>query len=262
MIPTQKNLRPQAGFTLVELAIVMIIIGLLIAGVLKGQALIGNAKVTSQVAQIKAIDGAVSTFKDMYAGLPGDLLNATTRLPNCAAGTICAQTVAGATGDNALNLAPGVVQAATSENATFFAQLNAADLITGIDPTKAMTWGGQYPAAKINGGLGVGSTAGGVALTAGSEAAAATLGGLYLSVQLTTGAAAAAANAPITANDAQRVDTKVDDGVATSGNVSAFGTGGALGTAGVCWSTAAATLGQYNEAVQGNSCGLYVRIQG
>ena len=54
MIPVQKNMRAQAGFTLVELAIVMIIIGLLIAGVLKGQALIGNAKVTAQVAQIKA----------------------------------------------------------------------------------------------------------------------------------------------------------------------------------------------------------------
>ena len=45
----------QAGFTLVELAIVMIIIGLLIAGVLKGQELIANARVTSTVAQIKAI---------------------------------------------------------------------------------------------------------------------------------------------------------------------------------------------------------------
>ncbi len=51
MIPAQKNMRAQAGFTLVELAIVMIIIGLLIAGVLKGQALISNAKVTAQVAQ-------------------------------------------------------------------------------------------------------------------------------------------------------------------------------------------------------------------
>ena len=54
MIPVQKHMRAQAGFTLVELAIVMIIIGLLIAGVLKGQALIGNAKVTAQVAQVKA----------------------------------------------------------------------------------------------------------------------------------------------------------------------------------------------------------------
>src|SRR5450631_879960 len=78
-------LRSQAGFTLVELAIVMIIIGLLIAGVLKGQQLIGNAKVTAQVAQIKAIDAATSTFKDMYAALPGDISNAITRLPNCAA---------------------------------------------------------------------------------------------------------------------------------------------------------------------------------
>ena len=71
MIPAQKNMRAQAGFTLVELAIVMIIIGLLIAGVLKGQALIGNAKVTAQVAQIKSIDAATSTFKDMYCLFPG-----------------------------------------------------------------------------------------------------------------------------------------------------------------------------------------------
>src|SRR5271166_4848058 len=86
---TQKSRRSQAGFTLVELAIVMIIIGLLIAGVLKGQELIGNARTTATVAQIKAIDAGVSTFKDTYASLPGDMTNPTVRLPNCAAGTAC-----------------------------------------------------------------------------------------------------------------------------------------------------------------------------
>ncbi|HMD55271.1 MAG TPA: prepilin-type N-terminal cleavage/methylation domain-containing protein, partial [Phycisphaerae bacterium] len=88
MIPTQKNMRAQAGFTLVELAIVMIIIGLLIAGVLKGQALIANAQVTSTVAQVKAIEAATTTFKDTYNALPGDLGPAgvpALRLPNCAA---------------------------------------------------------------------------------------------------------------------------------------------------------------------------------
>ena len=69
----------QAGFTLVELAIVMIIIGLLIAGVLKGQELIANARVTSTVAQIKAIDAATSTFKDTYQALPGILRTPNTR---------------------------------------------------------------------------------------------------------------------------------------------------------------------------------------
>jgi prepilin-type N-terminal cleavage/methylation domain-containing protein len=62
MIPVQKHMRAQAGFTLVELAIVMIIIGLLIAGVLKGQALIQNAQVTSTVAQVKATEAAISTL--------------------------------------------------------------------------------------------------------------------------------------------------------------------------------------------------------
>ena len=68
----QKNMRAEGGFTLVELAIVMIIIGLLIAGVLKGQALIANAQVTATVAQIKSIEAATSTFRDTYASIPGD----------------------------------------------------------------------------------------------------------------------------------------------------------------------------------------------
>jgi prepilin-type N-terminal cleavage/methylation domain-containing protein len=64
MLKQTRQPASQAGFTLVELAIVMIIIGLLIAGVLKGQELIANARVTSTVAQVKAIDAAISTFKD------------------------------------------------------------------------------------------------------------------------------------------------------------------------------------------------------
>src|ERR1700740_2066087 len=79
----------QAGFTLVELAIVMIIIGLLIGGVLKGQQLITNAQITSTVAQIKAIDAATTSFRDQYAAVPGDMTNPTARVPNCVAGTNC-----------------------------------------------------------------------------------------------------------------------------------------------------------------------------
>src|SRR5260370_22162883 len=82
-------LKPQAGFTLVELAIVMIIIGLLIGGVLKGQQLITNAQITATVAQIKAIDAATTSFKDQYATVPGDMLGPNARIPNCPAAGSC-----------------------------------------------------------------------------------------------------------------------------------------------------------------------------
>src|ERR1700722_1138400 len=76
-----KRLQQQKGFTLVELAIVLTIIGLLIGGILKGQQLITNARVTAQISQIKSVEAAATTFNDTYAGLPGDLATASVRLP-------------------------------------------------------------------------------------------------------------------------------------------------------------------------------------
>jgi prepilin-type N-terminal cleavage/methylation domain-containing protein len=62
----------QAGFTLIEIAIVMVIIGLLIGGVLKGQAMIQNAKVKRVVKSSDEIRAAVMTFYDRYGAYPGD----------------------------------------------------------------------------------------------------------------------------------------------------------------------------------------------
>jgi prepilin-type N-terminal cleavage/methylation domain-containing protein len=62
----------QAGFTLVEIAIVMVIIGLLIGGVLKGQAMVHNAKTKRVVKQADEMRAAVMTFFDRYGVYPGD----------------------------------------------------------------------------------------------------------------------------------------------------------------------------------------------
>ena len=75
--------RATSGFTLVELAIVMTIIGLLIAGILKGQQLIENARVAATVSQIRAYEAALTTFRDTYGALPGDILNANDKIPGC-----------------------------------------------------------------------------------------------------------------------------------------------------------------------------------
>jgi prepilin-type N-terminal cleavage/methylation domain-containing protein len=67
-----RKLKNRAGFTLVEIAIVMVIIGLLIGGVLKGQAMVQNAKVKRVVKQADEIRAAVMSFYDKYGVYPGD----------------------------------------------------------------------------------------------------------------------------------------------------------------------------------------------
>jgi prepilin-type N-terminal cleavage/methylation domain-containing protein len=63
----------QAGFTLVELSIVLVIIGLIIGGVLVGQDLISAATVRAQISQIEKYQAAVNTFRSKYGYLPGDM---------------------------------------------------------------------------------------------------------------------------------------------------------------------------------------------
>lgn len=66
----------QAGFTLVEIAVVMVIIGILIGGVLKGQAMIQNAKVKRVIKQADEYRAVIMSFYDKYGSFPGDENNA------------------------------------------------------------------------------------------------------------------------------------------------------------------------------------------
>jgi prepilin-type N-terminal cleavage/methylation domain-containing protein len=69
----------QAGFTLVEIAIVLVIIGLLLGGVLKGQELIKNTKVKSIYNQYRELAAATYGYQDRYKAVPGDDPQALTR---------------------------------------------------------------------------------------------------------------------------------------------------------------------------------------
>ena len=78
-------MKTQQGFTLIEIAIVLVIIGLLLGGVLKGQELITSARVRNLIAHQDGVKAAYFGFLDRYRALPGDYSQATTNIPGCAA---------------------------------------------------------------------------------------------------------------------------------------------------------------------------------
>jgi prepilin-type N-terminal cleavage/methylation domain-containing protein len=81
--------RKQSGFTLVEIAIVLVIIGLLLGGILKGQQLINSARVRNMADQNSGVQAAYFGFIDRFRQIPGDMSPAnactsiTSNIPNC-----------------------------------------------------------------------------------------------------------------------------------------------------------------------------------
>lgn len=102
------KINKQKGFTLVEIAIVLVIIGLLLGGILKGQELINSARVRNMADQSSGIQAAYYGFIDRYRQVPGDMLGPTActvvgqdvDIANCNAGTIGGVAGVGNNGQN------------------------------------------------------------------------------------------------------------------------------------------------------------------
>ena len=113
----------QGGFTLIEIAIVLVIIGLLLGGVLKGQELINTARVRALNNTVDGITAAWFSFQDRYRGYPGDYPLATTNLP--------APVVAMVNGDGNGLVGDAAGVASPVERSQAWVQLQAAGYITG-----------------------------------------------------------------------------------------------------------------------------------
>lgn len=139
------------GFTLVEISIVMIIIGLLIGGTFGGMKLIENMQVNRTVQDLKSIESAALTFKDTFGRLPGDIANPTVRLPNCAAAP-CATGGNGNRSIGGINVHT-VAQTNTDERFTFWHHLQASDLISmDYSNSTDMNFGTGQPNCPADGG--------------------------------------------------------------------------------------------------------------
>jgi prepilin-type N-terminal cleavage/methylation domain-containing protein len=133
---TMKNAYIKAAFSLVELSIVLVILGLLIGGILSGQSLIRAAELRSVSTEYNRYVAATQTFRDKYFALPGDMTNATAFWNAAAvcpgASTDVATTSATCNGDGNGNINfIGLTNSTHNETFRFWQHLANAGLIEG-----------------------------------------------------------------------------------------------------------------------------------
>ncbi len=120
------QLSKQKGFTLVEIAIVLVIVGLLIGGVLKGQEMITNAKLKRIESDNAGIAAAMFSYQDRYTQLPGDDSGASSRFD------IYAASATGNAGNgNGIIEGKWTPAQTTDETALFWKHLRASGLVPG-----------------------------------------------------------------------------------------------------------------------------------
>lgn len=126
----KRTYAQQRGFTLVEIAIVLVIVGLLIGGVLKGQEMITNAKLKRIESDHSGIAAAINSYQDRYLQLPGDDDRAIARFGLYSDGTND-PLPADINGNSDGAIDGDWVAAANSETANTWKHLRAAGLIPG-----------------------------------------------------------------------------------------------------------------------------------
>lgn len=124
----------QAGFTLVEISIVLIIVGLLLGGVLKGQEMVFNSRVKALYSMSRELSAATYAYQDRYRQLPGDDPAAASRFP--AASPLPTSGNGSATLDwQTWPCTP----TSTGENCQYFYHLRLAGMIQGAGADAALS---------------------------------------------------------------------------------------------------------------------------
>jgi prepilin-type N-terminal cleavage/methylation domain-containing protein len=255
--------RFQSAFSLVELSIVLVILGLLTGGILGGQSLIRAAELRSVSNEYARYIAASHTFRDKYFAIPGDFRDATrfwqrqTATGDCVSNSGAGTNSAGAcdgNGDGIIEISPAATQ--SGEMFQYWRQLALAGLIEGTYSGSAGAGSGSHcalgtncPRSRLNNaGFGIrqinGYFAGNTADWAGNY-------GIFFDF-----GSAAADGTPqgniMKPEEAWNIDTKADDGKPGTGKVLGWNWGS-------CAQGASATdfAAGYNLAEPGSVCKLH-----
>ncbi|MCK6396218.1 prepilin-type N-terminal cleavage/methylation domain-containing protein [Zoogloea sp.] len=196
----------QRGFTLVEIAVVLVIIGLLLGGVLKGQELINSAKVKSVVSDFRATSTYVFSYQDRFRAMPGDDPGVANRLT----GAIRAST-GGSVGNGRIEGAWNSTTP-TDESVLFWQHVRLANFATGDGRspiTEGVTLQDWLPRNAVGGRIGV----------TGTPPITAWAGTFFICQDNLAG------------NFARQIDIAMDDGLPASGSVRLLPGGAANGAA-------------------------------
>jgi prepilin-type N-terminal cleavage/methylation domain-containing protein len=235
LLNQKAHFSKEQGFTLVELAVVLVIIGLLTAGILVGKTLIRQSQINSVSADTQRYIGAAQTFQQKYGALPGDMPNANSYWSGVSYGD----------GNGQIDT--------VAESFLFWQHLANAQLIQGIYTGAAGTGGSSdhvinsnCPQSRLtSSGFGVkyvGIKASDTTYYDGNYGHAFIFGGYYTNFY--------PAKATLTAAEAQSFDDKYDDGQPGTGSVRAWNT---TATYAPTCSTNSTT---YNNATAGPICSL------
>lgn len=147
------QMKRQSGFTLVEIAIVLVIIGLLLGGILKGQEMIVQARIKNVINDLNGITAAYASYQDRYRAIPGDDAGAQARW------TLGAPAAPSTPGDGTVDGAYNAPTAATEpESRLFWWHLRQAGFIPG--PTTPAPQASAQPTNAVSGMVGVQSGVG------------------------------------------------------------------------------------------------------
>lgn len=221
-MPQTPRPHRQSGFTLIEIAIVLVIIGLLLGGILKGQELITSARVRNIISQVDGTKAAFFGFQDRYRALPGDFTAATTQ-------------ITGATQNGNGN---GLIESG-NESIAVWDHLSHAGFINGTFVFNATEGPGTTPNNPF-----------GARLQIINDAVYADSGTPTARLNLKTGP-------QIPADLLAEIDRKIDDGDAQRGSMrfSAFAAGGTAPVAANCFD---ATTGAWLAGSGQANCGAAI----